>query len=235
MFRKFYPYIDYQSQLKQTVMPIFQKPTAKVSIVPRLSVISSTASSLLERSTEIRVVTSKDYKAAAVCLSNAFSKDEVAGYFLDCPDTACWSDERRWELHAEIMDAITYAHVKFGAVHAIGDIHDGAYDAVALWMPPGTNMDSYLALFRTGVLCKGLVAFTKLSKEGRIRMFKEFIPLLSIAKTEILKERDSTSWYLVYLGTHSRARGRGLAKKLVNRVTQQVSSATPSLLMKFAE
>lgn len=204
-------------------MSFFHKSTAMVSLISRSSELSSASSSLLDHVNDVRIVTTKDYKAAAVCLANAFSKDEVAGYFLDCPDTAQWSDERRWKLHAEIMDAVTYAHVKFGIVHAIGNPTDGSYDAVALWMPPGTDMDSYLAMMRTGVLWKGLAAFLKLSKEGRIRMFKEFLPLLGNTKIEVLKERDPSSWYLVYLGTHSRARGRGLAKKLVTKVTQQVS------------
>ena len=211
------------------IMPLFTKNIAKTSISLQSSDHSSLSSSILGNTNEIRVVTTKDYKLAAACLIDAFSKDEVSTYFTNCSDTVGWSTERKWNMHVQIMNAMTYAHVKFGTAHAIGNGNGGTYDAVALWMPPGIEMDSYLAMLKSGVLWKGIKTFRMLSKEGRHRLFKEFFSLLTITKVEVLKERDPLSWYLVYLGTHSRARGRGLARKLVTEVTTQVRF--PSLML----
>ena len=171
---------------------------------------------------QIRTVKPSEYRAAAACLADAFSVDEVATYFLDCPDTVSWSKERRWALHVKLMEAVVIAHVKCGVAQAIGDpSNGGTFDAVALWMPPGADVDAW-TIVRTGLWKQGLQVTWQLSKEGRARFFKEFMPLLHSTKTEVLKERDPSSWYLVYIGTHTRARGKGMAKRLINEVTRKV-------------
>jgi ribosomal protein S18 acetylase RimI-like enzyme len=206
-------------------MPKFTKAATKESVISKSSYSSGSSITTTFDPTEVRTVKASECKAAAACLADAFSKDDVAAYFFECPDTANWSIDRKWELHVKILEVTVYAHLKFGLVQAIGDPkNDGSFDSVALWMPPGTNMDSYFDMLMKGVLMRGIGVLMKLSKEGRVRLFKEFIPLLHDTKAEILKERDETSWYLVYLGTHSRARGKGLAKKLVREITKKVSS-----------
>ncbi|KAF1817438.1 hypothetical protein P152DRAFT_478423 [Eremomyces bilateralis CBS 781.70] len=59
----------------------------------------------------IRLVGKDEYKEAAECLAEAFVDDEVARYFLDMPDTARWANKRKWELHASILEYVTYALV----------------------------------------------------------------------------------------------------------------------------
>ena len=181
----------------------------------------------------VRTVKLSEYKAAAACLADAFSADEVAAYFFDCPDTVTWSVERKWALHLKIMEVTVFFHIHFGLAQAIGDLKDGGtFDSVALWMPPGADITGWLAMLMKGVLRQGIQVYFALSKEGRVRLFKEFVPLLHSTKEEVLKERDPDSWYLVYLGTHSRARGKGLAKKLVNEIAHKVGPAQhiPKLL-----
>ena len=176
----------------------------------------------------IRTVTLSEYKAAAACLADAFSEDDLTHYFIDCPDTATWNKERKWALHVKILEAMTYAHVKCGLVHGIGDPKNGGtFDSVALWMPPGNVMDGFWTVVRKGLLRHWAQVSLLLSKEGRVRFYKEFLPLLHTTKVEVLKERDPDSWYLVYLGTHSRARGRGLAKRLIGEVSKKVWRPKP--------
>jgi hypothetical protein len=76
----------------------------------------------------VRVVTAAEYKQAAACLAEAFAEDDVARYFIDVPDRAHWSKQEKWDLHVEILEYVTYAHILKGLVTTIGD-----FEAVALW------------------------------------------------------------------------------------------------------
>jgi hypothetical protein len=117
----------------------------------------------------VRLVTIDEYKQAAACLAEAFAEDEVARYFVDVPDREDWTEEERYALHLEILEYITYAHVLKGLVTTVGD-----FEAVALWMPPGQNMDDYITIFRSGMWRLNY----RLSPEGKRRFFNEFFPLL---------------------------------------------------------
>lgn len=79
----------------------------------------------------IRVVSAEEYKEAAACLAEAFAEDDVARYFIDVPDRAHWTEEEKWELHVEILEYVTYAHILKGLVTTVGD-----FEAVALWYVP---------------------------------------------------------------------------------------------------
>lgn len=76
----------------------------------------------------VRVVTAAEYKQAAACLAEAFAEDEVARYFIDVPDRSHWTAEEKWNLHVEILEYVTYAHILKGLVTVAGD-----FEAVALW------------------------------------------------------------------------------------------------------
>ncbi|ORY16718.1 hypothetical protein BCR34DRAFT_622201 [Clohesyomyces aquaticus] len=160
----------------------------------------------------VRVVTAGEYKEAALCLAEAFAKDDVARYFVDVPDREHWTEEEKWALHVEILEYVTYAHILKGLVTTIGD-----FGAVALWMPPGQNMDDMWTILRSGMWRLNY----RLSSEGKRRFFNEFLPLLHDVKHGVLGERDDESWYLVYLGTRPSAQGKGYARKLIENVTKQ--------------
>lgn len=164
-------------------------------------------------SDEVRVVTPAEYKSAAATLAAAFASDAVARYFTHTPDTAAWSESRKWDLHVHILEYIVYAHLLKGLVVSAGANHG----CVALWMPPGANMDDFWTELRSGMW---RLRF-ELSPLGRRRFFDEFLPLLHKTKEEVLGHRDAEAWYLVYVGTRPEARGRGLARKCVGWVTER--------------
>lgn len=166
------------------------------------------------KSNEIRVVAPYEYKEAAACLSEAFKDDFTVRYAIDTPDRAHWTDEQRDQLHRQTMEYVTYAHCLKGLVTCVGP----NYDCVALWMPPGKNMDDWLIILRSGMWRLNW----QLSKEGRERFFNEFLPLLGRTKAEVLGERDQHSWYLNYIGTKPGSRGKGYARKLIEHISAVV-------------
>jgi len=168
----------------------------------------------------IRIVSPSEYKEAAMCIAEAFRDDHVVRYPIDTPDRMHWSEEERFELHKQAIEYVTYAHCLRGMVTTIGD----NYNCVALWMPPGKNMDDWLTILRSGMW---RLKF-KFSKEGKQRFFEEFLPLLGSTKAEVLGERDGESWYLNYIGTKPGSRGKGYARKLIEHVTKRVSSVCMS-------
>lgn len=64
--------------------------------------------------------------------------------------------------------------------------------------------------------------YLQLPAEGRKRYFKEMLPLLHHTKAEVMRERDENSYYLVYIGTKTSARGRGYATKLIRNMIVKV-------------
>jgi ribosomal protein S18 acetylase RimI-like enzyme len=167
---------------------------------------------------QVRIVQPHEYKQAAACLAEAFRLDHVVRYSIDTPDHEHLTEQERFEIHKSAMEYVTYAHILQGLVLTVGD----DYACVALWLPPGKNIDGWMTALRSGLW---RLAY-KLSKEGKTRFFDEFIPLLSRTKLEILEERDKKSWYLNYIGTKPEGRGRGYARKLIEHVTKMVRSAT---------
>jgi hypothetical protein len=77
---------------------------------------------------DVRVVTAAEYKQAAACLAEAFAEDDVAMYFIDVPDRTHWTKQQKWDLHVEILEYVTYAHILKGLVTTVGN-----FEAVALW------------------------------------------------------------------------------------------------------
>ena len=182
---------------------------------------SSTAdrvSAVTPLESQIHVVPPSEYKAAAQCLAEAFVEDHVIRYPIDTPDRAHWTEDQRFGLHRQVLEYITYAHCVKGLVTTVGD----DYGCVALWMPPGKNMDDWFTILRSGMWRLNF----QLSSEGKKRFFDEFLPLLHTTKEEVMGERDDDCWYLVYLGTKVDSRGRGYARKLVEHITGRVSSFT---------
>jgi GNAT superfamily N-acetyltransferase len=62
----------------------------------------------------------------------------------------------------------------------------------------------------------------RLSPEGRKRLFDDLVPLLDTAKSEVLGERNSKEYYLMYIGTKPSARGKGYARKLLEHMLEKV-------------
>lgn len=81
-------------------------------------------------------------------------------------------------------------------------------------------MDDWLTIVRSGMWRLNY----QLSAEGKARFFNEFLPLLHDTKHSVLRDRDDDSWYLVYIGTKAAARGKGLARKLVEHVSSMADA-----------
>lgn len=175
----------------------------------------------------IRVVAPYEYKKAAECLAEAFKDDHCVRYAIDTPDRAHWTEDEKYQLHKEAMEYVTYAHCLKGLVTTVGP----DYDCVALWMPPGKNIDDLLTIFRSGMWRLNW----KLSKEGRTRFFQEFLPLLASTKAEVLGDRDNHAWYLNYIGTKASSRGKGYARQLIEHIGAVVSHETHKLSMTEAD
>lgn len=164
----------------------------------------------------VRLISLDEYKSAASTLVDAFADDHVAWYFLDTPDREHWTYEQKWDLHEKTLQYITYAHCLKGLVVTAGPDND----CVALWMPPGENMDDLLTIVRSGMWRLNY----QLSSEGRKRFFHEFLPLLNDTKAQVLGPRDDQSWYLVYIGTKPASRGKGYARKVIDFVTKRADA-----------
>jgi GNAT superfamily N-acetyltransferase len=80
-------------------------------------------------------------------------------------------------------------------------------------------MDDWWTILRSGLWR----LYYKLSREGRARFYGEFLPLLHDTKHEVLGERDEDSFYLVYIGTKPKSRGKGYARLLIEHGTKMVS------------
>lgn len=201
---------------------------ASTSVVPLLdaALMHEKRSSTADRvaadtalSADIRIVSPHEYKEAALCLAEAFREDHVVRYAIDTPDRAHWSEEQKYNLFVQMMEYITYATCLKGLVTTVGP----NYDCVALWNPPGKTMDDLLTLLRSGLWRLHF----QLSKEGRIRFFDEFLPLLTRSLNETLGGRSTDCWYLNYIGTKPGSRGRGYARKLIEHITARVCKPIP--------
>lgn len=161
---------------------------------------------------DVRVVQPREYRQAAACLAEAFVDDHIVRYPIDTPDRAHWTNAQKWELHVSTMEYVTYAHILKGLVTTIGP----NYDCVALWLPPGENIDDLWTILRSGLWR----TMYKYSAQGRRRFFSEFLPLLHHTKATVLGPRDTEAWYLVYVGTKAGSRGKGYCRKMVEHVTR---------------
>ncbi|EXM25516.1 GNAT domain [Fusarium oxysporum f. sp. vasinfectum] len=157
--------------------------------------------------TSVRFVNVNESAAAGSALAQAFATDAMSQYVLDGDDMADYSDEQKWKLHVDYMTYMVAAHCYKGMVTTIGS----DYDAVALWLAPGQQMDDWWTSLRSGMW----KLYYQLSAEGRRRYYDEMIPVLDQTKEEVMGERNQDCYYLVYIGTKPNAQGRGYAGKLI--------------------
>ncbi|RSL50452.1 hypothetical protein CEP54_011914 [Fusarium duplospermum] len=155
----------------------------------------------------IRFVSVSESAEAGRSLAHAFATDAMSQYVLDGDDMADYSDEQKWKLHVDHMTYMVAAHCYKGVVTAIGS----DYDAVALWLPPGQQMDDWWTSLRSGMWR----LYYQLSAEGRRRYYDEMLPVLNQTKEDVMGERDKDCYYLVYIGTKPAAQGKGYAGKLI--------------------
>ncbi|RMZ75242.1 hypothetical protein DV738_g5578, partial [Chaetothyriales sp. CBS 135597] len=198
---------------KETAMATTTATTAVLDAGRQTGNPSSPTAAANDSANEVRIVQPHEYKQAAACLAEAFREDESVRYAIDTPDRMSMSEEERFKIHTASMEYVVYAHCLNGLVLTIGE----NYDCVAMWLPPGKNVDDWWTILRSGMWRLNWM----LTKEGRDRFFKEFLPLLHKTKAEVMGDRDADSWYLNYIGTRKESRGKGYAKKLMQYVIKE--------------
>ncbi|EAA32732.3 hypothetical protein GE21DRAFT_5696 [Neurospora crassa] len=185
----------------------------------------------------VRAAGMSECREVSLSLAHAFAADDYAQYLVNTEDSedektavgsgggdsrgvmssgTIMTPEAKWKLHVDIMTYAVAMHCLNGLVTTIGP----EYDSVALWLPPGHDLDSWWVLFRSGAWR----LYYQLSIEGRKRYFDEVVPLLHDTKAQVLGERDHDAWYLVYLGTKPSSQGRGYAGKLLKDVMQRADA-----------
>ena len=106
-----------------------EKAQAAETIESMPSMSQASSSSHAASTNEVRKLDKSEYKQAALCLADAFAKDDVIMYFVKTGDRPKWTPEDEWKLHVHIMECIVYAHCMKGSAYVIGP----NYDCVALW------------------------------------------------------------------------------------------------------
>lgn len=169
----------------------------------------------------VRVIGMPECRAAALSLAHAFAADGLSLYLVTSDDTAGLSDEDKWRLHVDIMTYIVAAVCLQGTVSTIGPDYEG----VALWMPPGKDLDGWWTALRSGLWRLHF----QLSAECHRRYYAELLPLLEHTKLEVMAQRGAPddSYYLLYLGTKPGARCRGYARKLLEHMFAKVGVVLP--------
>ncbi|KAK0629728.1 acetyltransferase, partial [Bombardia bombarda] len=164
----------------------------------------------------VRVVGMSECREAALSLAHAFAADDYAKYLVDPGDASDISPEDKWKLHVDMMEYAVAAHCMKGLATTIGP----DFDSVALWLPPGQDVDGWWTMLRSGLWRLNF----QLSAEGRKRYYEEVLPLLHETKMSVLGDRDNDAWYLVYLGTKPNSQGRGYAKRLLENMIQRADA-----------
>ncbi|KAK0722174.1 acetyltransferase [Lasiosphaeria miniovina] len=164
----------------------------------------------------VRVVGMSECREAALTLAHAFAADDYAQYLADPGDMDDISAEDKWKLHLDITTYTVAAGCLEGLVTTVGP----DYDSVALWVPPGKELDGWVVTLRSGLWR----LYFQLSAEGRKRYFDEILPLLHETKTGVLGDRDADAWYLVNLGTKPNSQGRGYAQRLLEDMFHKVDA-----------
>lgn len=90
-------------------------------------------------------------------------------------------------------------------------------------MPPGSDMDDWLTIVRSGMWR----LYYQLSAEGRKRYYRELMPVLHDTKVETMGEKDKDCYYLVYLGTKPSGQRRGYGRKLIEQMAAKVRLTNP--------
>lgn len=164
----------------------------------------------------VRVIGMPECREAALSLAHAFAADGLSLYLVTSDDTTGLSDEDKWRLHVDIMTYIVAAVCLNGIVTTIGPDYEG----VALWMPPGKDLDGWWTALRSGLWR----LYFQLSTECRRRYYTELLPLLEHTKLDVMAQRGvaDDSYYLLYLGTKPGARCRGYARKLLEHMLVKV-------------
>jgi GNAT superfamily N-acetyltransferase len=163
-------------------------------------------------SSEVRLLTREDLDDAVGVLARGFAEEPGALALFPDPDVR----RTLWELNARQALEET---IRLGTVHAA--LVDDEVAALALWHPPGVSPSGALdriQLLRHGLphiatLARGIAPATRVALPHALTALR--IPR---ARNAALKSASrGPSWHLAFLSTLPEHRGRGLARRLLDR------------------
>lgn len=152
-----------------------------------------------------------EYREIADILCEAFDLE----FILWWSDGDGWTDEFKREFNRHRFECKVWANILCGHVYVVGDeISD--YEGVSLWFGPNQAVGP-IARFYSGMTG----VYNATGPNGRRRLYNGLQPRVSAVRKEILGKDNANVWYLGYLATRKRARGKGYARKLVEVGTRR--------------
>jgi len=193
--------------------------TSMEPIRSNVTLVEPNVSSLIPPSWEdsVRTVRMSEYREVGLSLAHSFATDHLSLYLLGADDMAHLTPEQKWKIHLDLMTSTSVATLLKGVITTVGPEHD----SVALVLPPGGDIDGWWVALRSGLWRM----YYLLSPQGRRRDFTETLPVLHNAKVEVMGARDNDCYYLLYLGTKPKARGRGYAGRLIRHMCKVADTA----------
>ncbi len=169
----------------------------------------------------VRVLEHGDLSTAAMVLARAFA-DEPAKQALFGSDTAAPLAFVDADTRARFAEVVARgrlrAAARYAAVH-VAEI-DGAIAGVAMWYPPGVQPATLPgAAVLSALLMPGARVLSLITRVGGL-LWRDRVALQRIlaGRTAAAKRAgQGPSWYLAVIGTDPGHRGRGVARRLLER------------------
>ncbi|KAK4499874.1 hypothetical protein PRZ48_008060 [Zasmidium cellare] len=156
---------------------------------------------------EVKIATAahgSEYKdEAANRLAIIFRDDPVITYML-----SSLSPPARAAYITQYFHTLTKAAVLSGGIFQ----QAADWSCIAIWLPPNCRIDGTSTVLRAGFI----PCILKLGLGGAKRMLFDFQAQADALKKRYLKDRGVTRfYYLFFIGTDEKARGQGLASKVI--------------------
>lgn len=161
---------------------------------------------------ESRVLRHDDLDAAATVLARGFAEEPGNRALLPNP-----------EIRAKVLQ--TASRLELSWTMPFGSIHvatvDGVIGAVAIWHPPGNMVGSIGGLGRALVQATptlpSLLRPLPHKASVLLRHSPQTLPLVLLRRRAVVRASAGLSWHLAFLATAPEYRGRGLARRLLDR------------------
>jgi len=173
----------------------------------------------------VRLLAPGDAPQAAVVLARAFAEEPAkhALFGIEAAGRAAFVDANtRTRFAAAVARGRLQAAAGYAAVH-VAEV-DGAIAGVAMWYPPGVQPGAFPgAAVMRALLTPGTRVLTLLaSVTGALWRDRHTLRRLLGGRTAAAKQAGrGPSWYLAVLGTDPDHRGRGVARRLLERTLER--------------
>jgi GNAT superfamily N-acetyltransferase len=161
---------------------------------------------------EVRAMREGDLDAAIDVLTRGFAEEPGNLALLPDPET-----------RARVLR--TGARLELARTMPLGSVHiatvDGVVGGVAVWRPPGSSSGSIGGLARALVheapALPSLLRPSSHKASVLLRHSPQAVPLVLARKRAVARASIGLTWHLAFLATAPEYRGRGLARRLLDR------------------